>query len=444
MESWVRYTLDTFKNVYGLSAPLPVFYGRQSDDGVHISDAGRTFFGKDQKIEPASITWKSWEETELPILFDQSSNSPIIQRQDNRILISCDLLASSFYFLSGWHEYQQVQQKEFDRYCYHESLVYDLDIAHIPVVNYYFDILKRALEKFNEEKFNPGRSSLGSSALALTHDVDSLYSGWLEDGYAALKQGKIGSGIKIGIDRLMGKDTRFNLEEIAKYERQWNIRASYYFIARKGTFNRLKHADYRLNEKKVQQQIDFLKEGGHEIGIHGSKGGHIDLQTFQEELKQFNSPVTGGRYHYLNFDIRHTPSLLDNAGLSYDTTLGFAEMIGFRNGITHPFYLFDLNMMQPTNVLEIPMVVMDATLRQQDYMGLDSSVAFSYVQPLLQEISKFNGAVSILWHNGYFTDFKFAGWRDVLTQIIQFARQEGVVCSGKKVWDHYRAKTSNK
>jgi hypothetical protein len=46
----------------------------------------------------------------------------------------------------------------------------------------------------------------------------------------------------------------------------------------------------------------------------------------------------------------------------YDTTFGYNDLVGFRNGMCYPFRPYNLNTASEVNILEIPLALMDGTL----------------------------------------------------------------------------------
>jgi hypothetical protein len=105
--------------------------------------------------------------------------------------------------------------------------------------------------------------------------------------------------------------------------------------------------------------------------------------------------------------------------------LGFAETIGFRNSFCFPFFPYNIESDAPHRILEIPLMIMDAALQHEKYMTLELDEAVSRVQPVMEEVKKFNGCVSILWHNNYCSDYKFKGWRDVFSRILDAGNKAG-------------------
>jgi len=151
--------------------------------------------------------------------------------------------------------------------------------------------------------------------------------------------------------------------------------------------------------------------------------------------------IDGNRFHFLMFDPIKTPSILESSGIKYDSTLGFAESIGFRRGTCFPFYLYDFQNQSISNVLEIPLMVMDASLSGQKYMNLNPTSAFSAIKPIIDEVHKFEGVFTILWHNTFFSKYKYTGWSAVLEETLTYINSKNPnYYQGK---DIYKALTGN-
>ncbi|RPI42756.1 MAG: hypothetical protein EHM46_04815, partial [Bacteroidetes bacterium] len=59
-----------------------------------------------------------------------------------------DLLKSAFHLLSGYEEYRSGARDDLGRFPYSASLQKSLEIVRRPVVNYYFEVILKGLEKF--------------------------------------------------------------------------------------------------------------------------------------------------------------------------------------------------------------------------------------------------------------------------------------------------------
>lgn len=428
MNSRSKYVIDTFRQLYGVPDEVNIFHGNRFETdlrGVYIPNRGNRFFTEQEALDHTAIIFKMWRNTSLPFLFEDSDSSQILSRQENRIVINYDILSAAFYFLSGWQEYTADQRDEHGRFPFQQSLQYSLSAPHIPFVNYYFDILKTAVEEVYKVELEPSKVQEASHTLVLSHDIDSLYSGWLQDGYHDFKNGEVGEVARILLNKIKGNDPWFNIEEILEFEARHGVSSTFFFLPVQGEQNGIPHADYSMEDSAVEDTLRLVHESGSEIAIHGDFKAHCCIEAITASIRKINRPLQGNRFHYLMYDIHKTPGILSQSGLTYDSTLGFSDHIGFRNGYCHSFYLYDIDKDAPTDILEIPLAIMDTTLYHEKYMGLSPGEAISKIEPLLQQVKMFNGAVSILWHNSYFSDGKYRGWKSVLAEIIKSTQAAG-------------------
>ena len=90
-------------------------------------------------------------------------------------------------------------------------------------------------------------------------------------------------------------------------------------------------------------------------------------------LEVLAGPLAGQRYHYLRVDPHANLAPSTRLGFRYDTSLGFADLPGFRAGIAHPFRPWNVEADRPLDLVEIPLAAMDVTLAEERYLGLSAS-----------------------------------------------------------------------
>ena len=164
---------------------------------------------------------------------------------------------------------------------------------------------------------------------------------------------------------------------------------------------------------------------GSEVGLHG---GHFsynnvnDLKFKKERLERvLGKKVIGYRNHLLIFKVPDTWECLHEAGFQYDTTLGYVDCIGFRNGMCHPYKPFNLHTGNSIDILEIPLHIMDCTFDL--YMRVDLRKAWEYSKRLIDTVAQYNGVLTLSWHNTYF----FGDQRKLYEKILRY-------CSEKNAW----------
>ena len=147
-----------------------------------------------------------------------------------------------------------------------------------------------------------------------------------------------------------------------------------------------------------------IQDRGHEIGFHP---GYYTFDNKAEWNKEFSNlkkhipyyNITGGRQHFLRFQVPTTWRLWEDAGMQYDSSLSFADHAGFRCGTCYEFPVFDAIKRKTLNLYERPLLIMDTTIQKPHYMGMKKDKAIEYISQLKTTTRLFKGDFTILWHN---------------------------------------------
>jgi hypothetical protein len=139
-----------------------------------------------------------------------------------------------------------------------------------------------------------------------------------------------------------------------------------------------------------------LLSSGCELGVHGIDSWHSVGSAVEERARVADTtgaPVTGIRMHWLLRD-EHTPEVLDRAGYDYDSTLGYNETVGFRNGTTQAF-----RPVGAKRLLELPMHIQDGALFFPDRLDSSETEAWARCAPIIEHAERSGGVVTLLWHD---------------------------------------------
>jgi hypothetical protein len=137
--------------------------------------------------------------------------------------------------------------------------------------------------------------------------------------------------------------------------------------------------------------------------------------------------------------------VLSSAGFEYDATFCYADMIGFRNGMCHPFRPFNLNTNKEIDLLEIPLNIMDETMGEK-YMRLDTARAFEATKYLIDTVEKYRGVLTILWHNTHLLDEKTSQVmmfdkdmnKKFYEKILDYScKKNAWITSGEEIWKQW-------
>ena len=163
-----------------------------------------------------------------------------------------------------------------------------------------------------------------------------------------------------------------------------------------------------LDHPHVVDQWRRISSGGQSLGVHPGYETYDQpervasatrLVRQQMEKLGIEQEELGGRQHYLRWETAGTARAYEEAGLSHDATLGFADHAGFRAGICYEYPWYDVQERRPLSLRERPLVLMDVTLTRPGYMDLGAGESFDYAVALKSECRKYGGDFSVLWHN---------------------------------------------
>jgi peptidoglycan/xylan/chitin deacetylase (PgdA/CDA1 family) len=260
-------------------------------------------------------------------------------------------------------------------------------------------------------------------AVCLTHDIDELYQTTLMKGKTALQHLRRADipGCLRSISRIPAKKGAYwNFSNIMELEERFGAKSTFYFMAQSPG-----DPDYSYDIEDCRESLGEITDRGWEVGLHGGYSVYNDptgiLEQKEHLERTLNKKITGYRNHFLQFLVPETWEHLQKAGFHYDTTLGYADCTGFRNGMCHPFRPYNLTLNHTIDIVEIPLTIMEETL--SDYMNLGSADAWKITTRLIDTVADCHGVITLLWHN-----HQLAGnQRQFYERILTY-------CSGKNAW----------
>jgi peptidoglycan/xylan/chitin deacetylase (PgdA/CDA1 family) len=283
-----------------------------------------------------------------------------------------------------------------------------------------FDPLDPPLERLRE--------SLGVPAprftVALTHDVDVIWR-WTRRGVkGALWRARHGDLRQLAdlarapLHRARGTDPWWRFPQLLEAERERDVRSTFFVLG-----------GHRAPEDGPDWGplrpwlLETLEDA--EVALHPSYRAAGDLALVEEEREALGRPVDGVRYHYLRVDpFRNLAPLR----FRYDSSLGYAEALGFRAGIARPFHPWDHERGAPAEILELPVAAMDATLAEPHYLGLKPAEAERRLATLFDRAAEQGAAFALIWHTERFDPATARGWDRLYFCLIDAIRERGGAC----------------
>jgi peptidoglycan/xylan/chitin deacetylase (PgdA/CDA1 family) len=365
----------------------------------------------------------------LPVLFwgkeQRDVNKPIAEIIDNHVIIfHVDLIATIIFMLTRWEEVIQDVRGVHNRFPASASLAYKQNFLDRPIVDEYALVFQTWVKKILPS-WQPQKTQ---ASLWLTHDIDHLNE------YASLYS--FGKQVLKSIFRLQGlKHLRYIIEEFIKVNRdltqgryyqsaltlsnldkKHNYKSTFFFQASKRT-----HFDsgYDPSRSEIQGLFKEISSSNHEIGLHIGYYSYDNEERIRKEFTRLRPLIKqtsiGVRSHYLRFRVPHSWRFFSNTGLAYDCTMGYAEYEGFRCGTCHPFNPFDLERNKKIDITEIPLIVMDGTLKNYRHMNIQE--AEERILTLAKRCKNVGGVFTLLWHNTNI-DGEWIAWGELYKRIL--------------------------
>jgi peptidoglycan/xylan/chitin deacetylase (PgdA/CDA1 family) len=273
-------------------------------------------------------------------------------------------------------------------------------------------------------------------AVCLTHDIDQIYTSILEKENSAnthLIQGSL-SGFMHSLWQMRSKKVPlWNFNDIFALEERYEAKSSFYFMAENEG-----EVDYLYPIEDCISVLGDIIDHGNEVGLHGGHTTYLrpeEMKSKKQRMeKLMNKKIIGYRNHFLRFKVPETWEYLREAGFLYDVTFGYADCVGFRNGMCHPFKPFNLNNGKTIEILEIPLTIMDVTFIH--YMRLDIKKSWEITKRLIDTVMQYNGVLTVLWHNTYLMGDQLKFYEKILSYC---AEKNAWMTSGEEIarWVNY-------
>lgn len=375
--------------------------------------------------------WSEGLEADVPVLFSSPEKHP---PRSCGLHLPIDIFGGIFFMVTRYEEaVEGAASDRFGRFPGAASIAARESFLERPLVDEYVEILWSMLVRLR-----PGlRRRERRYSLHLSHDVDSpflgcgLPAGRLVRGAAgdlAVRRAPWRAARRVAswLLRRPDGDPGNTFAFLMDADERAGVAGEFYFMAtdRTSAFD----ASYGLDDPEIRGLITAIHSRGHTIGLHPGFETHLDATRTRDEFLRLRrccdrlgvaQDSWGGRQHYLRWRSPDTWQNWQDAGLDYDATVGFADRVGFRAGTCRDFPVFNLLTADRLALREKPLVAMERTLLDPEYMGLSPESCLDRMSRLAATCRRHGGTLSLLWHN---TSLLSAGERRLYSTVLEVIR----------------------
>ena len=225
---------------------------------------------------------------------------------------------------------------------------------------------------------------------------------------------------RINVLRGAEPDAYDTYDWLEQLHQKMGLRAIYFFLlANRGKYDR----GLSWRSSGLQAQIRSLQDKA-DVGIHPGFSAHESLSSdeMKAEIARLTQitgvPVIRCRQHYLLQQPGFSWKRLEQLGLKEDHSLGYADVIGFRAGMSRAFPAYDVINEKTLNLVLHPVAAMDATLMR--YLRVTPEEAVDQVSRLADATRELGGVLRLLWHNESVSDIgEWRGWKEAYEVILK-------------------------
>jgi hypothetical protein len=330
---------------------------------------------------------------------DNFPRTLFVSRGAGKLECTADLPLSVLMTLSRWEETLKRELDPHGRFPAKESIASRDGFLHRPIVDEYGLAFQQAMQVC----FPAWQALPKSLRIKLSHDADhvGIPFRWKDAIRHTTHYRRPMDSARDFFGLISGSepsDLRA-LREIVRLSLNRKLDSAVYWKASQLT---PRDSGYDPRHRKIRDTIFWLTENQVESGVHPGYDTFRAPEKLRREIQILREAVgdgpLGGRQHYLRW-CPETWIHWETCGLAYDSSVCFAENIGFRAGTCVPYrpWLFTLN--RAAELLEIPLLVMDRTL--VNYMKLTHEQSVETVRDCVARCRAVGGVFTLVWHNNH-------------------------------------------
>ena len=359
-----------------------------------------------------------------PINSDYRGFPVIFQTTHPDSILPFDPLAASFYLVSRYEEYLPHNKDQYGRFPMRESIAWQGNFLHRPVVHEWAALFLEAMKKIY-----PSLQGHPECYRYLpTIDIDHAYA-YLARPLIRTTAGAARDLIhgrwheleqRLQVLTGMTTDPYDNYQFIREVHLPYGQQVLWFIL----------FANYGGNDNNIPTRSKSMArllrdlDSENTVGIHPSLSSGKHPHRLTSEIEGLSTllkrTITTGRQHFLKISMPDTYRNLLQEGILEDFSMGYASHPGFRAGMATAFPFFDLLQDEITPLVIHPVPLMDVTM--MDYLRLTPEKALKKIAETVASVRSVQGEFVSLWHNESLGDSgRWKGWRRVYKEMVRLA-----------------------
>ncbi len=361
----------------------------------------------EQGINDISIQIGDWDG--VPCFFTTGMNSTI----------PFDIFSASFYLLTRYEEYLPHVKDIHGRFSPKDSIAYQNDFLHLPVVDIWANrLLDKLRERFPEMEFKKNTYEYTSVIDVTTshcyahRGLTRSLAGFLLD-LVNFRLKRLARRVVVWFDPK--RDPYNNYSFLIDIKKKFEINCMFFFqFAPYSTYDKNVSPNSNSFRYLIKSIADYCT-----VSLATSYSSFNDSELLKKEKKNLtgviNRSVDSSRMRYNRVDVPQTYRNLVDAEFTDDYTMGFTHKIGFRAGTSFPFCLYDLNMEAQQPIRIHSFAAHDYALHGEK----DKAAILKKLNSLYEEVKKVEGNMITVFSNELLGTEHKIDWKDLYTSVTK-------------------------
>lgn len=358
---------------------------------------------------------------------------PLIEQSAGGYTFHYDLPGLAFWMMARLEEVGRTDLDAHDRFPATSSHAFRHGYLERPAVDEWLAVLGQVIARLWPRDVSGPKVP----PIAVSHDVDSpsryAFGGLLRLGRTiagdVVHRRELSAIVSAPAIRwgsrseIHPRDPANTFDWIMDQSERAGLTSAFYFIC--GRTDPARDAAYDPEDRRIRRLMEKIHARGHEIGLHPSYGTYNDPNALVAEAETLRRVCAeegisqrewGGRMHFLRWQTPGTLHAWEAAGMTYDSTLSYADLPGFRCGTCFEYPAFDPVADTRLKLRLRPLVAMECTVMAPRYLGLGSGqAALDKFVSLKKACQAVGGTFTTLWHNTY---LESRAHRDIYQKLL--------------------------
>ncbi len=391
-------------------------------DTVKINYSNEEMGNEDYQIKPHPLLFQTnISPVDITVSTCRNNSCFFIHDNDSH---GFDVFAAIFYLISRYEEYLPYQPDMYGRFAHENSIAYKNNFLTIPLVNLWIiDLMERL-------SINSGPKQ--SPFFIPTYDIDIAFA-YKHQSIVKNVGGFFKTLLKGDIDQVIEQANVYSgkandpfdvYEWLNELHAEYHLSPIYFFLLAQ------QRGQYDKNNAPTGKGLQSLiKEHAkkYTVGIHPSWQSGDSERILSSEIDSLKNIIEGmctiSRQHYIRMILPNTYRLLIKNGIKEDHSMGYGSINGFRASVTSPFYWYDLEKEEITNLIIRPYCYMDANCFFEQHLSAEE--AGEELQYYYSIVKKVGGQFITIFHNHFLTDQpQWKPWKEMYERFLRVMKYE--------------------